>query len=211
MRQITEAGSNGVFAQKVVFEKMMAGVFDWRQESPEGIRRLMVSLYGVERNGNGNGKGIKEPEHADLYVGKRRALTKTMTESGTLSFGLLSNDFNPLHFNEPLARRTRFKGRIVHGFHTASLFSGVLAELTPWCVYLRQEIEFTAPVRVGDQLTAVGVIEEIDQKGAIAVDLECKNQHDEVVVRGKALMKKLKEVHQEAEGSLHTGSTQSHE
>lgn len=175
MKEITEAHSNGAFAQEVVFEKLMAGVVDWYRESPDSIRRLMASIYGVELNGNGNGNGINGPEPADLYVGKRLAQTKAMTEAGTLSFGLLSNDFNPLHFNEALAQRTRFKGRIVHGFLTASLLSGVLAELCPWCVHLRQEIEFTAPVPVGDQLTAIGVIEQIDERGVIAVGLQCKN------------------------------------
>ncbi|MGH7409777.1 MAG: MaoC family dehydratase [Candidatus Methylomirabilis sp.] len=196
MMQITEARPNGAFGLKVKFEKMMAGVLDWQRESPDGMRRLIASLYGVELNGHGG--GIRTPKHADLYVGKRFAETRTLTESGTLSFGFLSGDFNPLQFNEALAQRTRFKGRIVHGFHTASLFSGVLAELTPWCVYLRQEVEFTAPVRSGDQITAVGVIEEIDERGVVTVSLECKNQRDEMVVRGKAILKKLKEVYQEA-------------
>ena len=159
----------------------------------------MASLYGVERNGHGTGNGA--PKHGDLYVGKTLVQTMTMTDSGTLSFGFLSGDFNPLHFNEALARRTRFKGRIVHGFHTASLFSGVLAELTPWCVYLRQEIEFIAPVRSGDQITAVGIIEAIDEKGVVTVSLHCKNQRDEVVVRGRATMKKLKEIYQETDAT----------
>jgi len=194
--QITEARPNGAFGLKVKFEKMMAGVLDWQRESPDAVRRLMGSLYGVELNGNGS--GIKRPKDSVLYVGKTIAQTTVMSESGTLSFGLLSNDFNPLHFNEALAQRTRFKGRIVHGFHTASLFSGVLAELCPWCVYLRQEVEFTAPVRSDDRITAVGVIEAIDEKGIVTVSLECKNQRHEVVVRGVATMKKLKEVYQEA-------------
>ncbi len=209
MRQSPEVWSSGVFAQRLAFEKMMAGVLDWHRESPDAIRRLTASLYGVERNGNGNGngRGIKAPKDADLYVGKTLAQTKTMSEPGTLSFGLLSGDFNPLHFNEALAGRTRFKGRIIHGFHTASLFSGVLAELTPWCVYLRQEIEFTAPVRSGDRITATGVIEEIDERGLIRVTLECRNQRDEVVVQGVAIMKKLKEVYQEADASGRIGAT----
>jgi 3-hydroxybutyryl-CoA dehydratase len=122
-----------------------------------------------------------------------------MTESATFSFAFLSGDFNPLHFNDPLARRARFMGRIVHGFHTASLFSGVLAELCPWCVYLRQEMEFTAPVRTGDRITAVGVIEEINDRGVVTVGLQCRSQRDEVVLRGRAMLKKLKEVCQQAE------------
>ena len=194
MRQLTEAWSNWALGPMVVFQKIMLGVFDWHRESPDAMGRLLASLYGIELNGFG--KGMREPKHADLFVGKTLAHTKTMTDSGTLYFGFLSNDFNPLHFNEALAQRTRFKGRIAHGFHTASLFSGVLAELCPWCVYLQQEMEFTGPVRAGDQITAEGVIQEIDEKGVLTVGLQCKNERNEVVVRGKAILKKLKEVYQ---------------
>jgi 3-hydroxybutyryl-CoA dehydratase len=183
--------------QMVVFEKMMAGLLDCEQEGPDAVERLVESLYGVAVNGNGNasGHGSKEPKPADLYVGKTLARTKAMTEAGTLSFGFLSGDFNPLHFNDAQAGRTRFNGRIVHGFHTASLFSGVLAELCPWCVYLRQEVEFTAPVRAGDRITASGVIDAIDERGVVAVKLQCANQRGEIVVKGQAVLKKLKEIY----------------
>ncbi len=194
MRQLAEAWSNWALGPMFVFQKVMTGLFDWHRESPDAMARLLASVYGIELNGFG--KNTRAPKHADLYVGKTLAHTKTMTESGTLYFGFLSNDFNPLHFNEALAQKTRFKGRIAHGFHTASLFSGVLAELCPWCVYLQQEMEFTGPVRAGDRITAVGVIEEIDDKGVLTVGLKCTNQRDEVVVRGKAILKKLKEVYQ---------------
>ncbi len=194
MRQIAEAWSNWAFGPMVMFQKMMTGVLDWHRESPDAVGRLLSSIYGVEINGYGT--VTREPRHSDLYVGKTLAQTKTMTESGTLYFGFLSRDFNPLHFNEALAQKTRFKGRIVHGFHTAAMFSGVLAELCPWCVYLQQEMEFTAPVRTGDRITAVGVIEEIDDKGVLTIGLQSTNQRDEVVVRGRAILKKLKEVYQ---------------
>ena len=194
MKEITEAWSSWMFGPMLYCETMMAGMLDWQRESADAIGRLLSSLYGVELNGDGT--VTREPRHSDLYAGKTLAHTKTITDSGTLYFGFLSRDFNPLHFNEALAQRTRFKGRIAHGFHTASLFSGVLAGLCPWCVYLRQEMEFTAPVRPGDKITAIGVIEEIDEKGVLTVGLQCKNQRDEVVVRGKAILKKLKEVYQ---------------
>jgi len=197
MKQAAGAVLSWASGRMVIFEKMMAGLLDCEQESPDAVERLIESLYGVELNGDGNGSGhgVNEPNPADLYVGKSLAQTKAMTESGTLSFGFLSGDFNPLHFNDTQARRTRFNGRIVHGFHTASLFSGVLAELCPWCVYLRQEMEFTAPVRTGDRITATGVIEAIDERGVVTVNFQCTNQRGEVVVKGQAVLKKLKEVY----------------
>lgn len=162
-------------------------------EQGRAVGRFLASVSGVPWLGIGG--GTLWPRHADVYPGKRVAHTKTFTDAGTLFFGFLSLDFNPLHFNETLAGRTRFGGRIAHGFHTASLFSGVLAELCPWCVYLRQEMEFTAPVRRGDRITATGTIAGIDAKGVVSVVLECRNDRGETVVRGQALVKKLKEIY----------------
>ncbi len=169
-------------------------LFQWQREQAEALSKLLASVTG--QAGFGNGTVKRHPKDADLYVGKSVSHTKTLTDVDTMFFGLLSLDFNPLHFNEDLSRRTRFGGRIAHGFHTASMFSGVLAELTPWCVYLRQEMDFTGPVRPGDVIAASGTIDEIDPKGVIQVSLTCVNQKKEVVVKGHAIVKKLKEIYQ---------------
>ncbi len=142
------------------------------------------------------GGGVQMPKDEDLFVGKTLAITKTMTDIDTLFFGMVSQDYNPLHFNEALAQKTRFQRRITHGVHTASLFSGVLSKLTPWCAYLHQDMDFVAPVYPGDLITATGTIEEISVKGSVQVALDCRNQRGEVVVRGKAVVKKLREMYQ---------------
>jgi acyl dehydratase len=56
-------------------------------------------------------------------------------------------------------------------------------------------MEFTAPVRSGDRITATGVIEELHERGVLTVGLRCTNQRDEVVVLGKAILRKLKEIY----------------
>lgn len=175
-------------------QAVFAQMFEWQREQANALSKLVASMTGQECFGGGAVR--RHPEDADLVTGKTVSHTKMLTDMHTLFFGLLSLDFNPLHFNEELSRGTRFGGRIVHGFHTASLFSGVLAELTPWCVYLQQEMEFLAPVRSGDVITATGTIEGIDEKGVIRVSLSCTNQGNVVVVRGKAVVKKLKEIYQ---------------
>jgi acyl dehydratase len=177
-------------------QALFAQALQWQREQADAMTKLVASVTGRESFGEGTVKRC--PEDADLFVGKTVSHTKTLTDMHTLFFGLLSLDFNPLHFNDELAQRTRFGGRIAHGFHTASLFSGVLAELTPWCVYLHQAMDFTAPVRHGDVITATGTIEEIDGKGQIHAALICTNQHNDVVVRGKAVVKKLREVYRPA-------------
>ncbi len=193
MRELIQAWATWAFAPLTGYQELWGELLRVQAEQGQAVGRFLASVTGVPWFGDGS--GALRPRHPDLYAGKRVAHTKTLTDAGTLFFGFLSLDFNPLHFNEALAGRTRFGGRIAHGFHTASLFSGVLAELCPWCVYLRQEMEFTAPVRPGDRVTAIGTIEGIDAKGVVSVALECRNDRAETVVRGRAVVKKLKELY----------------
>ena len=193
MQELIRAWATFTLAPLAGYHDLWKEVARIQWEQGGAVGRFLAGVSGVPWAGMDG--GTLWPRHADVYPGKRVAHTKTFTDAGTLFFGFLSLDFNPLHFNERLAGRTRFGGRIAHGFHTASLFSGVLAELCPWCVYLRQEMEFTAPVRRGDRITATGTVEGIDSKGIVRVALECRNDRGETVVRGQALVKKLKEVY----------------
>ncbi len=126
---------------------LMAEMLYGDQNGTDELAWLAAPVCGPKLNANGGVCG--RPTASDLYVGKSLTLTKTITEVDTFSLGFLSLDFNPPHFNEALNQRTRLKGRIAHGFHTASLFSGVLARLCPWCVSVRQEMEFARPGRGG--------------------------------------------------------------
>ena len=139
------------------------------------------------------------PKDSDLYVDKTLTKFRCYTGADVVEFGKLALDFNPLHFVEQEARQTRFKDCIVHGKLTESLFSGVLSELTPWCVYTHDEADFRLPVRVGDTITATGTITEIvfkdNRPDIIKVALFAVNQNDDIVLRGKTEMKTLKEMY----------------
>ncbi len=194
MKPLLDSLASMTLAPLALYQTAFIQAVQYYQEQLVAVTKLCESLAG--RPVFGEGTVHLHPRSADLFVGKTLSRTKTFTDVHTLLFGLVSLDFNPLHFNEELARRTRFGGRIVHGFHTAALFTGVLSELTPWCVYLHQEMDFTAPVRPGETITATGTIDEIDPKGVVHVSLACHNQQGELVVRGRALVKKLKEAYQ---------------
>ncbi len=185
---------SATFMPVLLYQTALTHALDCCEEQATAWKKLWESV--AAHTAFAQGTASRRPEERDLFLGKSLSKTKTVTDLHTIFFGVLSQDFNPLHFNEKLARGTRFGGRIAHGFHTASLFTGVLSELTPWCVYLHQEMDFVAPVRPGDAITATGTIEEIDARGTVHVALVCRNQRGEVVVRGRALVKKLREVYQ---------------
>src|SRR5690625_725266 len=103
----------------------------------------------------------------------------------------LSGDFNPIHIDREYAKESLFQKRISHGLLTASILSQLLGMHLPGkgSVYMNQSITFTAPVFIGDTITANGTIKEIDtEKKRITLITECCNQHNDVVLTGKAMM-----------------------
>jgi acyl dehydratase len=97
-----------------------------------------------------------------LTVGDAVRFTKTLSEDDVDRFAAASGDTNPIHLDDEWAEETRFNGRIVHGTLAAGLISAALARLPGGVVYLSQDLEFRAPVRLGDRITAeVEVVEDL--------------------------------------------------
>ena len=125
----------------------------------------------------------------DLSTGMTACFAKTITESDIVLFAGISGDINPVHLNHEFASETMFKGRIAHGMLTASFVSTVLGTKLPGpgCIYLRQDFNFKAPVRVGDTVTARATVTEIDrERRRVTLWTECRVS-DKVVLDGEAL------------------------
>ena len=106
-------------------------------------------------------------------------------------FTELTGDRNPLHYDEALARRSRFGGIIVQGGVTSGLLNAVVAEDLPGpgSVFLRVDWSFRAPVRPGDTITAeVEVLEAREDKPITKLRTTITNQDDVVVLDGEALV-----------------------
>lgn len=70
-------------------------------------------------------------------------------------FTQISGDRNPLHYDEEIARATRFGGIVVQGGVTSAVLNAVVAEDLPGpgTVFLQVNWSFRAPVRPGDNIT----------------------------------------------------------
>jgi acyl dehydratase len=70
-------------------------------------------------------------------------------------FTEISGDRNPLHYDEDVARATRFGGIVVQGGVTSAILNAVVAEDLPGpgTVFLQVNWRFKAPVRPGDTIT----------------------------------------------------------
>jgi 3-hydroxybutyryl-CoA dehydratase len=125
----------------------------------------------------------------ELEIGQAATFTKTITETDVYNYAGVTGDFNPAHINESFAKNTMFKGRIAHGMIAAGLISTVLGTRLPGpgCIYVSQDLKFTAPVRFGDTITARAEVEKVNvEKNRVELKTVCTNQKDEVVLKGKA-------------------------
>jgi 3-hydroxybutyryl-CoA dehydratase len=127
----------------------------------------------------------------ELRIGDAAEFAKTVSESDVYLYAGVTGDFNPAHLNEVYAKKTHFKTRIVQGMLTAGFISGLLGTGLPGpgTVYIRQELDFLAPVHMGDTITArVEVVEIVKETNRVTVRTTCVNQEGTVVVDGRAVV-----------------------
>jgi len=136
--------------------------------------------------GTMTGKSIDQ-----LKIGDAAEFTKTISESDVYLYAGLTGDLNPAHINEAYAEKTFFKTRIAHGMLPAGFISGVLGMKLPGpgTIYVKQELNFLAPVRIGDTITARAEVIEINaDKNRVRMKTTCTNQDGKVVLDGEAVV-----------------------
>jgi acyl dehydratase len=91
-----------------------------------------------------------------IRVGQRAERRLTVTAEHVRKFAEISGDYNPLHFDEAFAAGTKFGRLVVQGGLTTGLLHALVAmDLPgPGTVFLSQNWKFTAPVYIGDTITA---------------------------------------------------------
>jgi acyl dehydratase len=88
-------------------------------------------------------------------IGQTALRSRVITARDIELFTEISGDRNPLHYDEVVARRTRFGGIVVQGGVTTAILNAVVAEDLPGpgTVFLQVNWTFRAPVRPGDTIT----------------------------------------------------------
>lgn len=132
---------------------------------------------------------LSTPDEAGIGVGDRVQFTKTLSEADVRRFAAASGDTNPVHLDERWAEQTRFEGRIVHGTLASGLISAALSRLPGGVIYLSQDLEFQAPVRIGDRLAAVAEVVEDLGEGRLRLRTTVERPDDDtVVIDGEAVI-----------------------
>jgi len=132
------------------------------------------------------GKTIEE-----IKLGDKAEFSKTISESDVYLFAGVTGDFNPAHINEMYAAKTFFKTRIAHGMLLAGFISTVVGNQLPGygTIYVKQEMTFLSPVRIGDTITAqVEVTEILLEKKQARLKTTCINQEGTKILDGEAIV-----------------------
>jgi acyl dehydratase len=113
----------------------------------------------------------------------------TVTAEHVRTYAQLTGDYNPLHFDESFVARTKFGKLVAQGGLTTGLLHALVAMDMPGpgTVFLSQNWKFTAPVYIGDTITAdTEVLSLHATKPVSQLRFVVRRDGGEVVLEGEA-------------------------
>ena len=125
----------------------------------------------------------------NLVVGQKSCRSLKLTQDHVKTFAELTGDYNPLHFDESFAAKTKIKRLVVQGGLTTGLLHALVAMDMPGpgTVFLSQDWKFTAPVFIDDTITAEAeVISLHESKPVTQLKINVRRQTGEIVLEGTA-------------------------
>jgi len=123
-------------------------------------------------------------------VGQKAQRSRVVEASDIERFHEIIGDRNPLHYDEDLARNSRFGGIVVQGGVTSAILNAVVAEDLPGpgTVFLQINWSFKAPVRPGDTITGEVVVTKVrEDKPVTELETRVLLQDGSVVLEGTAV------------------------
>jgi acyl dehydratase len=113
----------------------------------------------------------------------------TLTTEHVRKYSEITGDYNPLHYDEAFAAATKFGRLVVQGGLTTGLLHALVAMDMPGpgTVFLSQNWKFTAPVFIGDTITAHAEVLKVHQtKPVTHLAVRVTRQTGETVLEGEA-------------------------
>lgn len=123
----------------------------------------------------------------EITIGLKEQFEVTITNQMLEMFGQISGDNNPLHQNEKFAISKGYPGRVAYGMLTASFLSTLAGVYLPGedSLIHSVEVKFTKPVFIGDIITVIGEVVEINEHFPVFdMNVIMRNQKGEKVLRG---------------------------
>lgn len=101
-----------------------------------------------------------------------------------------SGDFNPIHFDDQVARAAGYDEVFGHGMLTAGVLSRLAADWFGAGMIRRFKVRFQQRLLLGDVLTCFGTIVDTRLEGefiSVTARLEARNQRNQILVSGEAI------------------------
>jgi acyl dehydratase len=130
-----------------------------------------------------------------LKVGDVAIFEREMKAEYSEMYATITGDRNPLHFDQDYADSTRFEGLVCHGGLASGMLNALVAQELPGpgSVFMKQELEYTAPTRPGDTLIATGTVTWVHESKAVChMDVSVKVKATELeVLKGKVVVYRM--------------------
>ena len=123
---------------------------------------------------------IRKKAAAGLKAGDTFAVVRKFTKKETESFGDITRDYNPVHYDRRFAEAKKLNGLICHGL----LVAGMITEIGGQIGWLASgmDFRFRKPVYFEDTITCTFTITEINEKGKAKGEAVYRNQDGAVVI-----------------------------
>lgn len=124
-----------------------------------------------------------------LVVGQKATRSLSLTAEHVRKYSEITGDRNPLHFDEAFAAATKFGRLVVQGGLTTGLLHALVAQDMPGpgTVFLSQNWKFTAPVYIGDTITAEAEVLSVHASKPVSqLRIRVSRQDGETVLEGEA-------------------------
>jgi acyl dehydratase len=124
-----------------------------------------------------------------LVVGQKASRTMTVTAEHVRQYAEITGDYNPLHFDEAFAASTKFGKLVAQGGLTTGILHALVAMDMPGpgTVFLSQNWKFTAPVYIGDTISAEAEVLSVHAtKPVCQLRIVIQRDGGEVVLEGEA-------------------------
>ena len=125
----------------------------------------------------------------NLAVGTIARRTAIITSEMVETYANITGDRNPLHFDEAFASATRLGRLVAQGGITTGLLHALVAMDMPGpgTVFLSQNWKFTAPVFIGDSITAEAEVLSVhERKPVTQLRVRIQRNDGETVLEGEA-------------------------
>jgi 3-hydroxybutyryl-CoA dehydratase len=120
-------------------------------------------------------KAIKGIKKGDVLT-----ITRTFTEQDTGILGDITQDYNPVHYDERFAKVKKLNARICHGLLVAGMITEIGGQIAWFASGM--SFRFKKPVYFGDTITCSCTITGLDEKQKAIARAVYTNQHGVVVL-----------------------------